>query len=375
MSQVDQTANMPSESWDGAAGAYDALNDAVFGGKPLDTKALNMDEQDFSPSKQPGATDLDSLEQVSSDQQQVPQVSKEEPKPSLTKLKVNGKEVEFDLSDEAKLKEYLQIGMAAQQKLKSAKQIRRENEELKAQLSKLQSSNQNAQFEKARKLMEQGHKDHALRTLLGEDNYSSYLSSKVDEMLEYREADPMRKLEIESKWEQERLKLQEDERLEEIQRLREQLEEQQTNVTTQQYSSYLEGARSAYDLSKWIEDGDMAGELNDSLQTAANAEIVREQEARELAQEQGRMVPDLNEKDIRKIYHKHARRFLKYYKTLSTKVADQQIEQQAQKAQATAQIASERNYQNQDDLLSKWSKSGGSMTDLLAAMAGKKSIL
>lgn len=372
MSQQDQTANMPSDSWADSSAAYDALNNAVFGGEQLDVKSLNLDEQDFSQSPKSGS-DLDSL--VDANAQPAPETKQAAPvEAKKVSLKVNGKEVEFDLSDENKLREYLQIGMAAQQKLKSAKQVRRENEELKARLSQLEKSG-NPSFEKAQKLMEKGYKDHALRTLLGPEQYQDYLSSKVEEMLEYREANPMRKLEIESKWEQDRLKLQEDERLEEIQRLRSQLEEQQTSVTTQQYSSYLENARNTYDLGKWIEDGDMAGELNDSLQIAANAEIVREQEAREAAQDQGRMVPDLSEKDIRKIYHKHARRFLKYYKSVSTTVAEKQIETQAQKAQATAQLASERNYQNQDGLLDRWSKSGGSMTDLLAAMAGKKSIL
>src|SRR5210317_804663 len=148
--------------------------------------------------------------------------------------------------------------------------------------------------------MEKGHHDAALRSIMGEEAYNSYLNSKIEEEVSYRNASPEERAQIEAKRQAIARSLEDDERKAEIDRLREELEAQRSSVTEQQYSGYLENARTTYDLGKWIDDSEMAGELNESLQLAANSEIVREQQLRERAQEMGEYAPDVSSKEIRK---------------------------------------------------------------------------
>jgi len=367
--QTDKTASMPSESWNQSSNNYDALNDAIYNGGSLDNVQVPSEDQGFIKDS-PGASSLDALEdanraaqsQPSPEQQAAPEQTAEEK--ALEKLKVNGKEIEFDFSDKERVRQEVQKGLAAQQRLKLAKQIRQENERLKAQLESLAPSKEAESLKKARQLMEKGHHDAALRSIMGEEAYKSYLDSKIDEEVNYRNASPEERAQIEAKRQALARALEDDERKAEIDRLREELESQRSSVTEQQYSGFLQNARSTYDLGKWIDDGEMAGELNDSLQLAANNEIVREQQLRERAQEMGEYAPDLSDKDIRKIYHKHARRLLSFYKKSSSVAATQKIEQQSQQAQAAAQAASTRNYSNQNPLQG-WN---GSMEELLARM-------
>ena len=362
--QNDKTASMPSESWTQSSNNYDALNDAIYNGGSLNNVQVPSEDKGFIKDS-PGSSSLDALEDANRAAQSQPSPTAQEPsaeQAALEKLKVNGKEIEFDFSNKELLKQELQKGLAAQQRLKLAKQIREENEKLKAQLESLAPSKEAENLKKARQLMEKGHHDAALRSIMGEEAYSNYLSSKIDEEVKYRNASPEERAQIEAKRQSLARALEDDERKAEIQRLREELEAQRSSVTEQQYSSFLEDARSTYDLGKWIGDREMAGELNESLQLAANSEIVREQQLRERAQEMGEYAPDISSKEIRKIYHKHARRLLSFYKKSSDIAATQKIQQQSQQAQAAAQAASTRNYSNQNPLQG-WN---GSMEELLA---------
>lgn len=368
--QNDKTASMPSESWEQSSNNYDALNDAIFSGGSLDNVQMPTEDKGFVKDS-PGASSLDALQDANRAAQSQPaqaeQQTEQEIEKAIEKLKVNGKEIEFDFSDKDRVKQELQKGLAAQQRLKLAKQIRQENERLKAQLESLSPSKEAENFKKARQLMEKGHHDAALRAVMGEEAYKSYLDSKVEEEVNYRSASPEERAQIQAKREALARQLEDDERRAEIDRLREELEAQRSSVTEQQYSSYLETARSTYDLGKWISDSEMAGELNESLQLAANSEIVREQQLRERSQEMGEHAPDVSAKEIQKIYHKHARRLLSFYKKSSDTAATQKIQQQSQQAQQAAQAASERNYKSTSPL-DGWN---GSMEELLSRMSGK----
>ena len=367
--QNDKTASMPSESWEQSSNNYDALNDAIFSGGSLDNVQIPSEEKGFIKDSQ-GASSLDALQDANQAAQAAPaqqgQQQEQEIAKAIEKLKVNGKEIEFDFSDKERVKQELQKGLAAQQRLKLAKQIRQENERLKAQLENLSPSQEAESFKKARQLMEKGQHDAALRAIMGKE-YDKYLNSKLEEEIQYRNASPEERSQIESKRAALARQLEDEERRAEISRLREELEAQRSSVTEQQYSSYLETARSTYDLGKWIDDGELAGELNESLQLAANSEIVREQQLRERSQEMGEYVPDVSAKEIQKIYHKHARRLLSFYKKSSDTAATQKIQQQSQQAQAAAQAASQRNYSNNSPL-DGWN---GSMEELLSRMARK----
>ena len=367
--QQDKTASMPSESWTQSSNNYDALNDAIYNGGSLEGIQAPSEDQGFIKDSQ-GSSSLDALEDANRAAQSQPSQPAQEQtaeEKALEKLKVNGKEIEFDFSNKELVKQELQKGLAAQQRLKLAKQIRQENEKLKAQLESLAPSKEAENLKKARQLMEKGHHDAALRSIMGEEAYSAYLNSKIDEEVKYRNASPEERATIEARRQALARQLEDDERKAEIDRLRQELEAQRSSVTEQQYSGYLEDARSTYDLGKWIDDSEMAGELNESLQLAANSEIVREQQLRERAQEMGEYAPDVSSKEIRKIYHKHARRLLSFYKKSSDVAATKKIEQQSQQAQAAAQAASTRNYSNQNPLQG-WN---GSMEELLARMSGK----
>jgi predicted transcriptional regulator len=358
----DRTNTMPTDSWDDASASHDALSNALWNGQGLS----NVDADDAFAKTSANTTNVDDLQPATSQQPEEALT----PETQIEKLKVNGKEIDFDFSDKARLKEELQKGLAAQQKLRQAKKIRQENERLKAQLQKSGSGNVDT-FKKAQALLEKGQQEQALQTLLGRDQLESYLGSRLEEEIRYREADPATRAKIDAERQERARRLEDEERRLEIENLRRQLEEQQTSVTENQYASYFEGARSAYNLGKWIDDSSIATELNDSLQLAANNEIVTEQQRREYRQERGENVPDVGEAEIRKIYHKHAKRLLSFYKKSAEKVADQRIEQQAQNARQAAQVASQKNYASNDPL-QNWD---GSMASLLAAMSGKKTLL
>lgn len=376
--QQDKTSGMPVENWNQASANHDALSQAIFQGAPLTNEAVQeIRSKESDQFSQPSfGSDLDSL---FAQQEAAPAPSPAEEAAAPTApaqsgekeiLTVNGKEVEFDFSDRDKLKAEIQKGLAAQQKLKQAAQLRKENEALKAKLN--QASNEDlSSFQKAKKLLEKGYTDHALKSLLGDKGLDQWMRSKIEEEIAYRQADPVERAEIEARRQDMARKYQDDERLEEIQRLKAELEATTTSISEQQYSNYLENARSSYDLGKWIDDSEIASELNDSLILAADSEIIREQQRRERAQELGQAVADLSSLEIKKIYHKHALRFLKHYKKSAEKMADQKIEQQSSQAKQTAQIASQRNYAA-PNIVEEHMKSNGSMTDLLRRMMGTK---
>ena len=317
------------------------------------------------------ASDIDSLQEEGI-QEEAPAVLEDapaaEPEGDKITLKVNGKEIEYDFSDRERIKADIQKGMAAQAKLKQAAALRKENEALKA---RLEGSGDLASYKKAQALLEKGYTDHAIKSILGDKNWDKFLSGKLEEEIAYRNADPVERAEIEARRQGAAQKYQDDERLSEIQRLREELEATTTSISEQQYSNYLESARSSYDLGKWIEDAEISSELNDSLILAADTEIVREQQRRENAQQRGEAVKDVNAHEIKKIYHKHAKRFLKHYKTSAEKMADETVRTQASQAKKTAQVASQKNYST-PNAIEEHLKSGGSMMDLLARLGGSK---
>jgi hypothetical protein len=371
---VDQTTSMPQDDWDNAAATFDALQDAVNG----DTSSLTNEQvgdkitADLNTpttyTSEVGASNLDNLVDDDGDVDNAGEVANQDQiqkAKDIETLKVDGKEVEWDFSDREKLKVEIQKGLSAQRKLQVAKEIRLENKRLKAQVAHAADL---APLKTAQALIKQGHTDQAIRNILGEENWNRMLEQKVEEELEYRSADPVRRAELDAQRTEQRRKIQEDAQLQRIKDLEKKIEQREEDAIQREFQTILETAVNKYDLRRWEKDEEVAEGLNESLSLAANAEILREQQRRERLRDLGKPVKDIGAKEINQIYHKHTKRLLTRIKRASSD-ANEQIEEQASRATQQAQAASTRNYNTSNIISDIMSKGSGSMSDLLEQMS------
>lgn len=374
---VDQTSTMPADSWGKASSTMDAL-DAALGGDMSALQDVNIKiESDSVRSPKKHLSSLDDLISKNAEEQEgistePSQEGNQEPSKAEVKdveiLKVNGKEIEWDFSNRENLKAELQKGLSAQQKLKKAKEVLRENEALKKRVTDNESL---SPLKKAQSLLEKGYTEHAIKSVLGDKNWESFLQKKIDEEIEYRSADPLQRAEIDSKRHESLRKYQENEQLERIKEAEERVLKREEAIIEQQFQGFLESASTKYDAGQWIEDSEMASALNESLSLAANNEIIQLQQIRERKRELGAHVDDVNARDIHQIYRKHALRIFKPYGKLQAQQATQRVETQSQQATQAAQAASQRNYST-SNIIADVMKRGGGMNDILDRLGSLK---
>lgn len=376
---VDPTSTMPADSWGDASNTMDAL-DAALGGDMTALQDVDIKiESDSVRSPKKHLSSLDDLisknaeeEETGQTQEEIKQEGETQTPPADNKdveiLKVNGKEIEWDFSNRENLKAELQKGLSAQQKLKKAKEISRENEALKKRVADNESL---SPLKKAQALLEKGYTEHAIKSVLGDKNWESFLQKRIEEEIEYRAADPLQRAEMDSKRNEALRKYQENEQLERIKEAEERILKREEAIVEQQFQSYLESASTKYDAGQWIEDGEMASALNESLSLAANNEIIQLQQIRERKREMGAHVDDVNARDIHQIYRKHALRIFKPYSKVQAQQATQRVETQSKQATQAAQAASQRNYST-SSLIADVMKKGGGMNDILDRLGSLK---
>lgn len=280
-------------------------------------------------------------------------------------LKVKGHaepiKVRLDPND-PKLAEVLNKGHRFEKVMQQTAQQRKD---LEAKLSQFQDYEQKAEIAdavaQAKQFMEDGYGDHALRVLLGQ-SADTFLETMLEERIAYQNASPedRLKIDIERQKKGEQLRRKQDE--DRIAKLEAQINGRSEQAREAEFSGYVEDAKSRYDLSQWIEDGDTAGNLNELVNAAAMADVIKLQRQRELKGEN-----DITQRDIRRAYAQHAKRVIDSFKRQTNEAATETVAQQAKVATRNAQVASTRNY-GSNDPLADFQKNGGSMSDLVDAM-------
>lgn len=368
----DQTAAMPTTSPEASIG--DALFNAMGG---EGTAVPAQDSWQPEPHNK-SATDLESLTEYDKDAPEVDidPAAESEHQPSVgtvqeVELKVKGYDkpvkVKIDPADE-EFKSLLNKGLRFDKRIQ---EIAQQSKDLEAKLQKFGDSE--AKFEvaerveAARRLMEQGHKEHALATIFGEST-ESFIESLVEERVAYQNASPEKRLEMDLAKQKNEEQLQRQKDADRIAALEARLNARSEQVQEAEFSGYIEDARSRYDLSQWVDDADAVSDLNDMLHTAAMADIIKLQRKREATGE-----ANVSQRDIRRAYASRAKRLIQNQERTSSKVANEKVSQQSEVSKQNAQVASTRNY-GQPDIASEWQKGNGSMSDLVDMLRGRGSI-
>lgn len=328
-------------------------------------------------------TDLESLQDAASNEPKVDPKPEDvvSPEPAVEdvddteylELKVKGRKEPVKVPknwDDEKVQEYLNKGARFDTKMSELAQIQKdlqaERERLKDYDSKAEVA---SRVEQAQKLAAEGYREHALRVLLG-DQAEEYIDAITSEREEYKNADPMRRLEIEKERAERDKTLRTKQAEDKIAELEARLNARSEEVQEAEYTGYIEDAKSRYDLSQWVEDSDHASDLNDMLEASAMREIQRLQRQREA---DGR--ENITQRDIRRAFATRAKRLVANIEGQSSKKADAKVSQTAETAKKNAQVASTKAYADGSNPLADWSKKGGSMADLVNAMRRPGSLL
>lgn len=351
------------------------LREAVTGAPatPVDTSQIHT-TRDNPAAKVP--TDLDRLsleEKFSQDTSSVPESNTETPesKPETSEpstpsehleLKVKGYKEPLKLPknwEDPKVLEYLNKGARFDKKMQ---ELAKQQKDLEQKLGSFQDYESKAELasrvENARKLMSEGFSKHALKMILG-DNTDEFIGSLVDAELEYRNAAPEKRLQMDLDRQKQEELLARQRDADRIAKLEAQINARSEQVREAEFTGYLEDAKGRYDLSQWVEDADEASALNEMLNSVAMSDIIKLQKQREaLGQE------NISQRDIRRAFATRAKVLLNHAESRSAKLADTKIAQQSQVAAKNAQAASSKNY-GQTDQIEKWKKSGGRMSDLV----------
>lgn len=379
---VDQSAQLPDASSTSTANIGDQLHAMMSGG----TSSATVVPEAFKPEFEvKTSSDLDSLVDANEAQASNPSVPEgdAEVKPEVNsetggdevehlELKVKGRKEPFKVPknwEDPKVQELLNKGARFDTRMQ---ELAKAQKELQAKLEKTRDYESKAEVaervEAARQLMEQGYGEHALASVLG-DTAESFLDSLVEERIKYREASPEERLQMDLERQKKVEQLQRQRYADRIAKLEAQINARSEQVREAEFSGYIEDAKGRYDLGQWVEDDSMASSLNDMLHSAAMSDIIKLQRQREARGEE-----NISQRDIRRAYANRAKILIDGYRSQSSKLAQEQVAQQAEVATKTAQVASTKNY-GQSDVMSQWQKSGGSMSDLVDMFRQKGGII
>jgi hypothetical protein len=370
----DNTATMPESAQTSTADVGNALMSAMSG----EGSAVPAQDKWEPESHVTSPTDLESLTEYDKDSPAVDIDPNAEAsaQPSVdniqeVELKVKGYDkpvkVKIDPADES-FKSLLNKGLRFD---KRVQEIAQQSKDLEAKLQKFADSESKFEVaervEAARRLMDQGHKEHALATIFGE-NTEAFIESLVEERVAYQNASPEKRLQMDLEKQKSTEQLQRQKDADRIAALEARLNARSEQVQETEFSGYIEDARSRYDLSQWVDDADAVSDLNDMLHSAAMADIIKIQRKREANGEQ-----NVTQRDIRRAYANRAKRLIQNQERTSSKIADEKVSQQSEVSKQNAQVASTRNY-GQPDIASEWQKGNGSMSDLVDMLRGRGSI-
>jgi len=369
--KIDASASLPTQSPD--AGIGDALFNAMNGGE---TPTQVQTEQHVQEVFKETTSDLEKLmaedatKEDNTTASEASQAETEEKAPEPTgedevetvEFKVKGFKEPVKIPknwEDPKVQEYINKGIRFDKRMAELARSQKEVEEKLAQVSDYADKADLAdKVSAARALMEAGHSEAALQSLLGEST-EDMLNSLVEERIKYQNASPEERLKMDLDRKERQRSLREKQDADRIAKLEAQINARSEQVREAEYSGYIEDAKSRYDISQWVQDADEAASLNEMVDAAAMKAIVNLQRKREA---EGR--ENITQRDIRREYATRVKRVLNGLERQSSKNAEEVVSKQAEVAKQNAQVASTKNYQSADPF-KEWQKSGQSMTDLL----------
>lgn len=213
-----------------------------------------------------------------------------------------------------------------------------------------------ARVDEVGSLTQAGFHEQAARVALGEDAFDKLVTGLVAEALEYAEADPARRAEIErsrdgrtrayDKYKTEAEMRKKDQRLEEL----------ESSIETKRLTGHGTLALKANDFRKVIKDPDVAHNLNQKLWKLAWADLEEMAEAgKDVTEADIDRAFSVNAKVLRSVIQRQTA--TEVTKTIETKKADAKTKAQA--------VATQRYPQTQGPDLSKWDGKAGSLLKLL----------
>ena len=370
MSDIDETNHMPDAASTTDAQLGNALMNQMSG-----TEGTAVDREVWTP--EPDVRQSSDLESViDANAAPAPELAADGepvvPTDAVTidqiELKVKGSKEPIKIPknwEDPKVQELLNKGARFDVKMREMAQ---QSKDLEAKIKLTEDYSDKAEIaervESARRLLENGHKEHALSTIFGE-NTEAFIQELVNERVAYESASPEKRLQLDLQKQKNNEQLRSQNDTDRIAKLEAQINARSAQVQEAEFTGYLEDANSRYDLNQWVEDADVASNLNEMLRDSAMADIIRIQRSRESKGE-----ANITQRDIRRIYANKAKRLVSNQDSSSSKIADKKVAAQSEVAVANAQVASTRNY-GQASIESEWKKNGGSMSELVDLMRGR----
>lgn len=279
--------------------------------------------------------------------------------PAILEVKGNKGVQKFELKpDNEVLKRTLQFGLAAPQWKKERDLANVRATEAEARVKPLAEK---AKFqEEVGSLTQAGHYEQAARMALGEKGFDTLVETLVTEALEYAEANPQRRLEIEraregrgrayEKWQTQKQISSKDARLEEL----------ENGIETQRLESLGTVALKTHDFRRLIDDADLAHSMNEKLWKLAWTDL-------ESLAEAGK---DITPAAIDEAFKTNAKVLSSVVKRQTQATVAKVVETKKADAKAKAQVVATANYPKTDGPdLKGWD---GKAKSLLRMMAAKK---
>lgn len=366
---VDATASMPEATSTSTADLGEMMR-ATMEGRETSTVSERREVVESEPHLS-STSDLQSLIDADADQTSDSNVSQNsgDVKPENgsvdehLELKVKGYKEPVKISknwEDPKVQELLNKGLRFDRRMQ---ELAKAQKELQAKLDQQNDYADKVEVaervQAARALMAEGYSEHALSAILG-DSTEDFINSLVEERIQYQNASPEERLRIDLQRKERQRQLSEKQAADRIAKLEAQINARSEQAQEAEFSGYLEGAKSKYDLAQWIDDADTADYWNDMLNTAAMRDIIKLQRQREASGQ-----PNITDRDIRRAYAQHVQRIMKNLNRQSEKIADTKVTEQAEVAKRNAQVASTKNYGQERSILDNWQKSDGSMSSLV----------
>lgn len=262
---------------------------------------------------------------------------------------------QFNLkADDPVLKRTLEFGLVAPVWKRERDQANARATELESKVKPL--AEKASRLDEVGSLSQAGHVEQAARIALGEDAFNAMAEAMVAEALEYAEANPQRRLEIEGARKDrgrayERYKIDQD-----MKRKDARLEELESGIESKRLSGHGTLALKTHDFRKVIKDADVAHNMNQKLWKLAWADL------EELA-EAGK---EVSEADIDRAFAANAKVLKSVIQRQTQAQVTQVMDVKKADAKTKAQaVATARYPQTQGPDLSKWDGRAGSLLKLL----------
>jgi hypothetical protein len=274
------------------------------------------------------------------------------------KIKANGQEHEFELSpDNAELIEALEYGVAGKKNFSKANKL---VSDAKKRISELESKYANYEdvsskaktIDEITSLVEKGYADEAVKALLGE-RYDDFKRNEIISTIDYENASPSERAEMDrDRAEREKSRIQEKTQ-QEIQALKQQLEEQSEAVETDRWQGLGENLLAKYSMTNYTDDPVRAEKLNNKIWDMVWNDMAKVDTAQ------------WTPRKLEQTFRENTSLFRGNLKKMADDRVAKVIEAKKEEATEQAQMVARRNYEGNDSSKNSFVKEIGKSTSAL----------